>query len=120
MKKIKKKIHNKLMAYLFNAVTEDDFLQIIMRKDLQGEKPHSIMLGNEVLDVRLVNEYKSQAKAILQMPIWNVLTKSAQWTAHEKIFKKCENGEDLLYPRAMLYELDIINKKLKNIANIEN
>lgn len=108
------------MSYLFNAVTEDDFLKILVKKDLQGEHPCGIMLGREVLDSSLAQEYKRQARSILSLPLWKLVSDSAVWTANEKIFKEAKNSDDLMYPRAMIYTLDIINKKLQNIAKIDN
>lgn len=120
MKRLKQKIHNLLMSYLFNAVTQDSFLQVVTTKTLQGQKISSIMSGNKMLEKDLVREYKDQAKQIIKTGVWLKVLDSMRWTANERLFKTAAVTEDMLYARAMLYTIDVIEKKFINISNIEN
>lgn len=116
MKHLKTKIQNWLLRHLFNAVTEEDFLQVIFTNN----KPVGIIIGSERLEGKKCSEYQKQAKAILSLPLWELVTKSMKHTANENLFKKAATVDDMMYAKAMLYTIDVIEKKFENLSNITN
>ena len=41
-------------------------------------------------------------------------------TANENLFKKAATVDDMMYAKAMLYTIDVIEKKFENLSNITN
>lgn len=118
MFRIKQRIVNKLLAYLLNATTEDDFMQVLMKKDLRGTKGYGIMVGGKVLSKEETKSLVSEARIIQRTKLWKLMTKSQKWIANDKIQNKSVTTDDLHFPKAILYNIDVWEKKLMNISEI--
>lgn len=109
MKEHPRKELNRLLQNLFNAVTEDDFLQI---------KPSGAYMGTQKLSPSTINSYIEQASTILQMELWSVIVKQMQLAANKRMYVESTSDDDLIFGKAMLYALDVLQKKLYNLSNI--
>jgi hypothetical protein len=108
--KIKQKIINKILRYLLNATTEDAFMQVLMKKDLHGTKGYGIMIGGKVLDKEETKNLVSEARMIQRLKLWKMMVESQKWVANDT--------DDLHFPKAVLYNIDVWEKKLTNISEI--
>lgn len=115
---MKQKILNKILSYLANAVTEDSFMQVLMKKDLKQTKGYAIMVGGKVLSVPETKELVAEARTIKKFKLWQMMKDSQKWTANDLIQNKSVKIEDLHFPKAVLYNIDVWEKKINNIANI--
>lgn len=59
---------------------------------------------------------KQDADIFKNSLIWNVLRRELQLAANERMFDKSQTIEDIVFGKAMLYNLDLIDKKLKNLS----
>lgn len=130
--KIKQKIINKLLSYLLNATTEDAFMHVLMKKDLHGTKGYGIMvggtrvkidgkestIGGKILDKEETKSLVSEARIIQRSKLWKMMVESQKWIANDKIQNKSVTTDDLHFPKAVLYNIDVFQKKLENIADI--
>lgn len=103
-------ILNKLLKYLFNAVTEDDILVYRAGQLWKGKKPLS---GIEV------EELVSGAQTLQTMKVWQQMIKELQWVANNKIYNESVTTADLTFPKAMLYTLDVLQKKITNLSQLK-
>jgi hypothetical protein len=111
-------IQNLLLKHLFNAVTEDSFLQILKRKTPQGDIPFDIIVGKESIGEKKIKEYRKQAKVLKDTELYSKILDSMKHTANEQLFKKAVTTDDMIFARAVLYTVDIIEKKVDTISEI--
>jgi len=107
---MKRYLANKLLKHLFNAVTEDDVLRF--------DGAHLVLRGNKLSETQ-VAELRSGAEAIRQLEVWTLLVADMQHQANLMIFNKSKTGDDLLFGKACLHTLDVIQKTIKRIATIK-
>lgn len=107
---------NYLLKHLLNTATEDDFLQI---KYLDIKKTKSIIIkgGKEISEDEKQN-YVSEARTIIKLRLFKDIMESMKWTANERIFNNSQKDADIVYGKAMLYTLDVLQKKLDNLSSL--
>lgn len=110
MKPWKRKVLNFLLKHLFNTVTEDQFLKVTrLGHVFEGTKP---IPSDEA------KELSSQAQSILRYPVYKKLSQSLQWKANELMYLKSKSDQDIVFGKAILWALDIFQKKLEALADI--
>ena len=107
---MKRWILNKLLKHLFNAVTEDDVLVY---------KAGQLFRGKESLSNLEVQELVSGSKTLKQMEIWKQLTNELKWVANNRIYNESVTTEDLTFPKAVLYVVDVMEKKIDNLSRLK-
>ena len=122
LKSLKRRLANWCLRKLFNAVTEDSFLQIKFGKvrDSKGRTLSEgvIIVGNKELPLQETRAYAAEARALLALNIYKKVFESMKWTANEMIYQKSKNADDLLASKMALYTLDVLEKKFENIAKL--
>jgi hypothetical protein len=101
---------------LFKAITQNSFLQVKYTDARKGKGV--ILVGGDELTVAQSHNLGSEARTILMLDVYKKLMSSMEYTAQEMIFTKSKNSDDLLFGKAVLYTLDVIQKKLENIAKL--
>ncbi len=99
-----------LLKNLFNAIQEEELLQYANGK---------FYVGGREMSKRALGSVPAQAKNIAQSQLWDYLVKDIQYIANDRMYNKSTNIDDLIFGKAMLYNLDIINNKLNNLSKIK-
>lgn len=115
LKNLKLRVSNYLLRYLFNAVTEDSFLQI--QFDTKN-KNNVILKGGEPLHESKIQELAQESRAILRMSVFQLVLDSMRWTSNDMIQNKSKNIDDITFGKACLYTIDVLEKKIANIAKL--
>lgn len=116
MRRWKVALANKLLEYLFKAPTENSFLHI---EYTNTEKTKGrIYVGKELLTEAESHNLAVEARTILKLGAYNKLRGSLQETAQEMLFNKAKTVDDMLFAKAILYTLDVLNTKLKNLSKL--
>lgn len=97
------------MNNLFNSVTEEDVLKY-NGKFLVGDKLLSTQEGQEIVRGAIV---------IKEMDVWKYLVKDLKNSANLRMFQNSVSTDDLMFGKAMLYCIDVLEKKLDNLSNIK-
>ena len=114
---MKRRILNWLLKDLFNAVTEDSFLEIRF-KNKEGTVG-DILQGGKPLNGAEVAELSSQARVITKrFSVWRKLVDSMTWKANERMYWKAQNHEDMIFGKAVLWTLEVMEAKLENMARL--
>jgi hypothetical protein len=109
---IKRRLFNWLMSHLFNAVTEDQFLRY--------DKAHGVFyFDGAQVSPQQVKAYGEQARAIRQLPIWNLLMKEMMFTANKKMYLDGTKDDDMVAGKWMLHTIDVLDQKLQNLSQIK-
>ena len=105
---------NIVLKDLFCALNEDDFLKINPNNKGGG----TIIQGKDILPEPKTRELANEARAMLKFDVYRKLLDSMKATACEMMYMKSETVEDMVFSKAILYCLDVIDQKLKNIAKL--
>ena len=109
MKPLKIKILNFCLNHLFNAVTEDDYFY-------ENRENKKLMIGNIPASDQKLKNFKSDAQMMLHSELWTQMMKDLQYAANKKMFLDSRNMDDIVFGKAMLFCLDVMNKKVKRIS----
>ena len=110
MNKMKITLKNYLLKNLFNAINEEDILKY--------QKGKFIIKGTP-LDTRATGNFVSQANSILKSQLWKHLTDDLKYIANQRMYEKSTTIDDLIFGKAMLYNLDILENKLKRLSTLK-
>ena len=106
---LQKKFINVLVKGLFNGITGDDILRV------EGNK---MFLKGKELDQELVHKLRLDAQTFHDSTLWKLLANEAIYRANERMFEKSKSIEDIMVGKSILYCVDLLRKKVKEIANL--
>jgi hypothetical protein len=109
MRKIKYWLAKKIIKHVFLSITEDDVLA------LHGNK---LYRGPFQLTQQDASAIIQGARAMEQMDVWNALLTDTRFVLYKNMFDKAHLHEDLYFARGGLYALEILEKKIRNLANL--
>ena len=107
---MKRKIANWALKYLWNAVIEDDILAV---------RGNRLVRGNKVVPKDEAISLVTGAQSLRHMEIWNQLQIEMKMVANRRMYDKGQVPDDILFGKAMLYTLDIMQKKVDSLAKIK-
>jgi hypothetical protein len=109
MSRLKVLASNYLLKHLLNAITED---QILIHN---GKK---FIVGGKELPEADYRDITSGAQAIKSMYVWQLLCKEMKYHANEDIFNKSQTIDDVMFGKAVLYTVDVMEKKLDKLSKL--
>lgn len=96
-----------LVKDLFHAVTTEDVIVV---------KSPNVFVDGVVLTAGDKMELINGAKALKQMMVWNVLMREMRSVAGRRIIEDSRTIEDIVFGKAMLYALDVLEKKVEHLS----
>ncbi len=99
----------RLTRGLLNAITEDDILQITS----QG-----FLLNKRLLSPEEVSAIKEEAKLFGQSSLWRLMTREIGYLAKQSMFERAKTYDDLMFGKAMLYNLDLLRKFFERLKDL--
>lgn len=99
---IKKKILNLLLSKLFLAITEDELIPLKGLEDRQRE------------------EYAAQARLIRKSDVWKRLQTEIKHKAQKRMFEKSACWDDMFFGKAVLYVIELQDKRLEALSKIKS
>ena len=106
MKHIKRKLLNYLLRHLYNAITEDDILEIRDGKIFQGKRQ---MTTAEIQSIT------AEAEMLKSMDLWKILINTGKFEANKRMYNQSQSYDDMFFGKAVLWIVDIFEKKVENI-----
>ena len=97
-----------LARHLLNPITEDDLFK---------GKGRDWYFQGKVLPPETVSKLKQDAKIFHDSLLWNILKNESKYRANEIIYEKSTKIDDILFGKALLFEIDVLEKKINEIAN---
>jgi outer membrane receptor protein involved in Fe transport len=107
MKKLKIKLLNFLLRKYFNAITEEDILTVTSR---------GYRIGDRLLDSNEIEGLRNQADIVKRSDLWKYTNSNLKYLANYRMYDGSQNQDDLIFGKAMLYNLDIINRLFNKIS----
>lgn len=96
-----------LIGDVFNAITDEDILEIKSQKEWR--------YGGRKLDVSEIELLKSEAETLEKMLLWKLLNNRKKQLAQEIIVTKSKGEDDLIAGKMILYLLDVDKSVIKSI-----
>jgi hypothetical protein len=109
-KKFKVRIINYLIKHLLHALNEEDVL-VVSGKDFLYKKRK--LTTDEVLSL------KDEATSFENSILWKLIRNDIKWSAQERMGNKAVTTDDIVFGKAMLYSINLINTFIKNIKSVE-
>jgi hypothetical protein len=104
---MKRRIRNFLLKNLFNSISEYDII---------CKKGKYFFIGDDRLPDHYLNQLEEEAKAIQVTDLWKYLLKDAKYQANKQIYVKSRTEEDIYWGKALLWAIDILETKVKELA----
>ena len=106
-------IRNKLIQYLTRnllvAITVDDILTITTR---------GVYIGKRKLTQEELMQIKDEAKQFQDSYTWKLITKDVRYIANLRMFEQGIVPENTTFGRAMLYNVEIIEKFMQRVKEL--
>lgn len=115
--KITKKNKAELQAEFIDFLVKDLFHAVTTEHFLISRGPN-MYLGGQLLNSGDKMELISGAQTLKQLMVWQVLMKEMKGVAGRRIIEESKTIEDIVFGKAMLYALDVLEKKIENLANL--
>lgn len=109
--KTKRRILNFLLRHLFNAVTEDD---ILVYKPETGK----MYIAGQEQTYKTIEGFKTDVYVMRDLPLWQQLKKDMQHVANKKMYLNSRTTDDMIFGKAMLHTLDVIELKMNRILKL--
>lgn len=109
MNRLKVIIANYLLKHLFNTVTADEILR---------HNGKEFIIGGHKLSEAEARDIISGARAMKQMTVWQLISKEMKHEANKDIYEKSSTIDDIIFGKAILYSIDVIESKLNKLSGL--
>lgn len=93
-----------------------NLLAAVSINDLLTVTNHGLFIGGRKLSTDEEAQLISEAKSIKDSIVWQVMTNDIRYQANLLMFEKGTDGDKTMFGRAMLYNLEILEKFMSNVA----
>lgn len=112
MKRLYKKILHKILNYLlskyFHALTEEDIFVL-------NKKDGKLYIKGREVDETYRNKLSEDAERIVNSRMWKIIKNECEYQANIKMFQTSGKDMDLLFGKAMLHTIRILDIKLRSL-----
>jgi hypothetical protein len=98
---MKQWITNKLLSYLFNALTPDNVV-----KEVNGK----LYLVNRPLTEQERQVLKAEVMYLESTWLFKILTDTVKWQANQRMYEQSKSYDDMFFGKAILYAVDVQQK----------
>ena len=111
LKKLKKQLFNKFIKKVFSPIEEKDIIEFLANGQVKVKGKLIEQEEKEALSV--------EANKIIHSEAWKLVVGTMKNEAKDKIFNKSTAIEEMYFPKAVLYEIDVLEKVLARISKLK-
>lgn len=100
-------VTNWLTKHLLKAVTADEILV---------KSSNEWLVGSRKMSAERIQHLKEEARSLRESELYRLLIKEIGYQATLQRFDQAKTPDDMLFGKAMLYNLDLLKKFIRNIA----
>jgi hypothetical protein len=108
MSKLKLIAINWVVKNLLKSITEED----VLRPDKKG----GIIYRGRTLSKEMCDRLQDEAEMLENSYTLKFILEDMEYLANKTMFEKSSKFDDLLFGKAMLYTIDVLKKKIHNLA----
>jgi len=98
-------------SHLFNGAHEDEFL-------IYNKKDGMFTVRSQPVGIPKLRVIKEHAKFLESSEVFRLILNEMKAIAEKKMFDESKTVEDLLAGKMMLYNIDVLKKKIRNLAQL--
>jgi hypothetical protein len=98
------------LNHLFNSITEKDILRW---------NGNSFIIGDKILPDTDSYDIISGADGIRNSLVWQLIVKDMKGASNKMMYQKSESTDDMIFGKACLYMIDVMESKLDNLSKIQ-
>ena len=106
------KLLNIILKDIFNALTVPELFH-------QDSKTGEFYLGTTLIPNEQIVLLQQEAISIQSSALWQMINNNVKHGAIERMGSKSENFEQVIFPKAELHVIDVIDKSLTNISKLK-
>lgn len=110
LKSLKLRLLNLILKRVFNSVNEEDVFRIVGSKAFVGRNEMSQSDQQQIL---------MDARFIKESVYWKLLLDDMRFSANDRIFNKSTSMDDVVFGKAVLWCLDVMDSKLSNLSKMK-
>lgn len=110
MNNLKLNILNWCLKHLFNAITDKDIMRWNGKNFVMDDKT---LIDSDTYDII------SGADAIKRSYVWQLIVKDMKNVSNKMLYEKSKTVDDMIFGKACLYTIDVIENKLDNLSKIK-
>jgi len=110
MKRLKMIILNYMVKNLFVGLTEEDVFKVLGGK---------LFIGEDEVTEETARMYKQKAQDIMNSEVWKAVMKKIWYEAEKTTFQNAQTNEDCFFGKAMILNIDLIQKYLEKLSRIK-
>lgn len=103
---------------LKNFILQDLLLAVVPEEVLEY-KDNVFYIHGTPLSYEQSEELVNEAKALKKLQLWQWLFQDMKRISNKRIFEHSQSFQDMEFGKAVLYVVDVIEKKITNIANMK-
>ncbi len=100
---------NRVMRSVFKAVTEEDILRNVNN--------HIVYKGQPITP-EFAKELSAEAQMIMNTNLWKMLTDEMVYEAQQIMFERASSTDDMFFGKAIIWSIDVMKRKLMNLAKL--
>lgn len=116
---LRKKLIKYAYRHLFNIINEEDILRVMdipfRTKDGIVYRKAMFYRGKELSPER-VEALRRSAEMFTDSDIWKILRNEVRYIANRKMFEESGSTIDLIYGKAILRTIEVMEKKLSTVT----
>lgn len=109
---LKRYLKNKVLHYLVKNLLKGVTLDEVLRSDGKG----GIIIRGRKLSLEQADRIQVEAEYIQSSITMKLLFDDMEYLAQQTMFHKSTKYDDVLFGKVMLYVVDILKKKIANLA----
>lgn len=110
-KYLKKKLVRWLVSELFNTIDADDLISFT--------KDGKCVYRNRELTNKEVQIIVDEADRFHKSVIWRILSNEVKWKSNLKMFEKSMNEDDIIFGKASLWTLEVMNETMRRLSQTQ-
>jgi len=109
---IKRYLQQKATDFITRRLLRSIRAEDVLRRGKDG----IIRARGKKLSNEMVDQLQNEAEYIKNSITFQLLMDDMEYLAHQTMFEKSTSFDDMLFGKAMLYNIDVLKKKIDNLA----
>jgi len=109
---IKRYLRRKAIEYLTKKLLRSITAEDVLRRGKDG----IMRARGRKLSKEMVDQLQNEAEYINNSITFQLIMDDMEHLAHQTMFERSTGFEDMLFGKAMLYNIDVLKKKIQNLA----
>lgn len=108
---------NRIRHLAIRYITKN-LLKAVSRDEIMVKSGKDYLVGRHKLSPDEIMTLKEEAISLEESYLWQLIKGEVGWSANQQMFDKARTPEDIVFGKAVLYALDLIENYINRIKNL--